>query len=280
MRDMRMRGSDYLAITELPGSLLTNEQFSRFAHRYAVAAGLVSGARVLEVACGAGVGLGYLAGRMAETAPAQVVGMDLTVGLLQEARARLPAAVALAGGDAHHLPFAPNSFDLALCFEAIYYLADAGAFLAEGRRVLAPGGTLVLCLTNPDWPDFVPGLLTTRYPSVPELACSLEHAGFRHVRLYGALPVTAASRLQRMRHRLRRIVLKSRPALRLASRLGPWLRPWAARLMGLGDGVARPLPPALDAITVAQAIIGEGMTPLALDRPDRAHRVLYALATR
>src|SRR5690606_32817718 len=175
-----------------------------------------------------------------------------------------------------HLPFAPNSFDLAICYEAIYYLADADAFLAESRRVLSPGGTLILCLTNPDWPDFVPGLLTTHYPSAPELARRLSRAGFCHVRLYGALPVTAASDLQRLRHRFRRTVLKSR----LRAGIEPWLRPLAARLMGIGVGATHPLPPVLDHLTVARAITGEGLTPLAPDRPDRTHRVLYVLATR
>jgi ubiquinone/menaquinone biosynthesis C-methylase UbiE len=256
---------DYTPITELPGSLLTPEQFSRFAHRYALAAGLASGARVLEVACGAGSGLSYLAERAS-----QVVGMDYTEGMLQPARRRLDAALPLVCGDAQQLPFAAQSMDLLLCFEAIYYLADQDAFLAESRRVLAPGGLLVISLTNPDWPDFVPGALSTYYPSGPELHHRLFRAGFAQVQLYGALPVSAAGGQQRLLHKLRRILDRTG--------LLPRLRPLAAQLMRLGYGELIPLPVALDSVTVAAGVAGLPLTPLAPDAPDRVHRVLYALA--
>jgi SAM-dependent methyltransferase len=256
---------DYTSITELPGSLLTPEQFSRFAHRYAFAAGLAPGARVLEVACGSGSGLPYLAERAA-----QVVGMDYTEGVLQPARRRLAATLPLVCGDAQHLPFAAQSIEMLLCFEAIYYLADQDAFLAESCRVLGPGGMLVISLTNPDWPDFVPGAMSTHYPSGPELYRRLRCAGFAQVQLYGALPVSVAGGQQRLLHRLRRLLDRSG--------LLPLIRPLAARLMRLGYGELIPLPAALDTVTVARAVAGLRLTPLPIDTPDRVHRVLYAFA--
>lgn len=42
------------------------------------------------------------------------------------------------------LPFAGESFDLVLCIEAFHYVADPAAGMAELRRVLRPGGSLVL----------------------------------------------------------------------------------------------------------------------------------------
>jgi ubiquinone/menaquinone biosynthesis C-methylase UbiE len=260
-----MTVGDYTAITELPGSLLTHEQFTRFAHRYALAAGLARVARVLEVACGAGGGLSYVAERAA-----QMVGLDYTARVLYQARRRLHATIPLLCGDAQRLPFAAGSFDLIFCFEAIYYLADAQAFLAESWRVLAPGGTLVVCLTNAEWPDFVPGALSTYYPTGPELARSLDRAGFRQVRLYGALPVSATGGQQRMVQRLRRILL--------GAGLGPLLRPMAAPLRRVGYGELIALPATLDTATVAGAVAGLLLTPIARDAPDRVHRVLYALA--
>jgi len=53
--------TDYTSVTEIAGSKVSNEQLLRMAHRYHFAAGFCAGKDVLEVACGAGVGLGYLA---------------------------------------------------------------------------------------------------------------------------------------------------------------------------------------------------------------------------
>src|SRR5690606_34061985 len=108
---------DYTTITELPGAGLTPEQYSRFIQRYALAAGQAQGRRVLEVACGSGSGLTYLAERAAG-----VVGLDYAGPVLQQARER--STPPLVQGDAHNLPFDAARFDLLLCFEAIYYLCD------------------------------------------------------------------------------------------------------------------------------------------------------------
>jgi SAM-dependent methyltransferase len=42
------------------------------------------------------------------------------------------------------LPFPDDSFDLVVCFEAFYYREDAPAGVAEIRRVLRPGGTVLM----------------------------------------------------------------------------------------------------------------------------------------
>lgn len=49
---------DYTSVTELPGSQATREQQARLYHRYHTAGRYATGKRVLEVACGAGLGLG------------------------------------------------------------------------------------------------------------------------------------------------------------------------------------------------------------------------------
>jgi len=156
---------DFTPITELPGARLNQEQWYRFTHRYTFGAARAVGRRVLEVACGAGIGLGYLG-----SAARQVVGMDVTASLLLRAQAHHGADTPLLGGDAQQMPFADGSFDLVLCFEAIYYLQNPASFCAESRRILAADGTLLIALSNPDWPDFVPGAMRTHYPAVPELA--------------------------------------------------------------------------------------------------------------
>src|SRR5690606_6362202 len=127
-------------------------------------------------------------------------------------------------------------FDLLLCFEAIYYLPDYAAFLAECHRVLNPAGTLLICQSNPDWPDFVPGSLTTHYPPLPQLAACLARAGFREVQATGILPITATSPRQRLVNRVRRWVTHSG--------ILPLLRPLTHALQALSYGELHPLPKA------------------------------------
>jgi SAM-dependent methyltransferase len=56
--------------------------------------------------------------------------------------------VRFAQADCLALPFSPGCFDLVVAFEIIEHLDDPQAFLAELRRVLDPGGTLILSTPN------------------------------------------------------------------------------------------------------------------------------------
>ena len=254
------RATDYTAITELPGSLLTRDQMRRFAQRYMLASKMGTGRCVLEVACGVGGGLGLLA-QQAQ----RVVGMDYTATVLAQARHATP--LPLVQGDAQSLPFADGSFDQLLCFEAIYYLADYPAFLAESRRVLAKGGMILLCQSNPDWPDFVPGALTTHYPSLPELTAALAAAGFTALTCCGTLPRTRASLRQQVTNRLRRYLLQGG----LLPRLGPL----TALLKRLSYGEMIPLPASLTPGAATSWAADLPLTPLPPHQPDRTHRVIY-----
>ena len=55
--------------------------------------------------------------------------------------------VPLLVSDAQTLPFASNSFDVALAMHMLYHVPDRAQALAEMRRVVRPGG-VVLALTN------------------------------------------------------------------------------------------------------------------------------------
>ena len=51
-----------------------------------------------------------------------------------------------------HLPLASGSVDIAICFNALDHMCDPGAALREVKRVLRPGGTLLLMIhTFPGW---------------------------------------------------------------------------------------------------------------------------------
>ncbi|GAA1024386.1 SAM-dependent methyltransferase [Acrocarpospora pleiomorpha] len=110
--------------------------------------GEVRGLRILEVGGGAGQ-----CGRWLARQGAEVVSLDLSYRQLQHAR-RIdqdsPAQLPLVQADAEFLPFAGASFDLACsAFGALPFVADAGAVLAETRRVLRSGGRFVFAVSHP-----------------------------------------------------------------------------------------------------------------------------------
>lgn len=102
----------------------------------------VEGRRVLEVGSGRGGGASYVARYLR---PAEVVGMD-----------RSPQAVALANrlmarpglryevGDAEAIPLPDASFDVVLNVESCHCYGSVPKFLSEVKRVLRPGGHLLL----------------------------------------------------------------------------------------------------------------------------------------
>jgi ubiquinone/menaquinone biosynthesis C-methylase UbiE len=172
--------ADYSTVTETVGTGLTREALAMMATRNAYASEWARGARVLEVGCGAGQGLG----RLASTART-VVGGDYTYSLLVGARRHYGARVLLVCLDGQRLPFEAESFDRVLLFEAIYYLADQAAFVRECRRVLAPGGGVMICAANPERDGFNPSPFSTRYPTAAELHDLLTGGGF-DTQLFGA----------------------------------------------------------------------------------------------
>jgi SAM-dependent methyltransferase len=166
---------DFSTVTEQPQQSASRLQLAMLSTRYDWAAGHASGKDVAEVACGAGLGLGWIA-HMARSVEA---------GDLNAANCRA-ASQTYAGRekirvrrmDAQHLPFPDASFDLLLLFEAIYYLPDAEAFFREARRVLRGGGTLLISTVNRQWTGFNPSPFHTRYFSAAELKDALARSGF------------------------------------------------------------------------------------------------------
>lgn len=112
-------------------------------------------ARLLDVATGTG-DFAILAARLLpETA---VTGVDLSEGMLTVGRAKVEAAglagrVALQAGDALSLGFPDESFDAATAAFGVRNFADLAAGFRELRRVLKPGGRLVVLeLSEPQAP--------------------------------------------------------------------------------------------------------------------------------
>ena len=85
-------------------------------------------------------------------AGATVVGVDLSPGMIEQARKDLAAAgyhdVQLEVGDATQLRFPDATFDKVVCSEVIEHIPAAGAAVREMHRVLKPRGSLVLSTPN------------------------------------------------------------------------------------------------------------------------------------
>ncbi|HEY7636132.1 MAG TPA: methyltransferase domain-containing protein [Gemmatimonadales bacterium] len=102
------------------------------------------GERILDIGCGPGF---YVDELREEVGPqGAVVGLDRSPQMLAAAtgRCRGHANVGFREGEATCLPIDDWSFDAAIAVQVLEYVADVGEALSEMRRVLKPGGRLVL----------------------------------------------------------------------------------------------------------------------------------------
>jgi SAM-dependent methyltransferase len=175
---------DFSAITEVPGNRASADQLAMLYTRYCLAARYSVGKDVLEVACGPGIGLGYLA-----RGARRVVGGDIderNLGVAKQTYKGNPRIV-VERFDAQAMPFPDRCFDLVILFESIYYLADADSFFREAHRVLRSDGVLLISSVHSSWPGFHPSPYSQRYYNHYELAELLARHGF-HSTLYAGFP--------------------------------------------------------------------------------------------
>lgn len=183
---MRTEGlRDFTTVTESPGIMASREQLERLYTRYIFASGYCNGGETLEVACGAGIGLGLLARRSK-----RVVGGDIDSGNLEVAKRTYGCRsnIEVRRIDAHSLPFSDSSFDLIVLYEAIYYLEEPSRFVKEAFRVLRRGGTLLICSVNMEWAGFNPSPFSRAYYSASELYGMLNGAGYSKVETFADSP--------------------------------------------------------------------------------------------
>jgi SAM-dependent methyltransferase len=140
---------------------------------------------VLDVGCGTG----RVALALAEEAD-EVVGVDPSEEMLAEGRARSHGSIVFVRACAEALPFANGRFERAVA-RLVLHLVDRDRALAELRRVLAPGGRLLVATFRPEHFDriwlapYFPSLGTidrARFPEPAVLAGELTRAGFDTVR--------------------------------------------------------------------------------------------------
>jgi SAM-dependent methyltransferase len=98
---------------------------------------------VVDIGCGAGPGLRYLAAR-----GARALGLDHSRYALETALALAPTSSVALNDSAAGLPCASGSADLLLLSELLEHLPDAAPLLRECYRVLRPGGRVVVTTPN------------------------------------------------------------------------------------------------------------------------------------
>jgi len=159
------------------------------------------GERVLDLGCGAGRFVAAL-----RDAGCDPVGVEIAEGALARARANAPGADLRLLEDDGSLPLDHGSVDLVWCSEVLEHVADTAHLLLEVRRVLRPGGRLLvtvpshgrlkaarISLTRFE-SHFDPLGQHLRFYTRRSLAATLRHAGFDEVRVRRGLTARALRR--------------------------------------------------------------------------------------
>lgn len=204
---------DYSLVTESPSLKASQEQVARLYQRYCFARQFAKGKDVIEVACGSGIGLGYLAKVARKVTGGDIDEKNVALAKKNYAAKNGNAALSIKGNgskegqvivdykgleaganidivmmDAHKLNFPGEQFDLLLLYEAIYYLKEPPIFVSEAERVLRRNGVMIVCSVNKDWQDFHPSPYAHKYFSVPEFY-ELFKNRFSKIEMYGGFPI-------------------------------------------------------------------------------------------
>ena len=167
----------------IPGLDIENYWFRRHEVVYQRLADRCTGRDVLEAGFGEGYGADLLAG-----VARRVIGVDYDDSAVAHVRARYPRVEVLQGNLAS-LPLPDASVDVVVNFQVIEHLWDQSQFVAECRRVLRPGGLLLM--STPNRITFTPGSDTpvnpfhTRELNAAELTELLTDGGFEVEGVYG-----------------------------------------------------------------------------------------------
>ena len=135
-------------------------------------------ARVADIACGTGI----LADRIErELAPEAVYGVDMSQGMLAQARER-SSRVQWLTGPAEQLPFDDGALDAVVTSSAFHFFNQPAA-VREFYRVLAPGGLAAVTAMSPRLPDPLHRLSGLRWnpaqqPTPSEMRTLFTDAGF------------------------------------------------------------------------------------------------------
>lgn len=247
-------------VTELPGEEISSEQLFRIYNRYHWTAEYCQNKDVLEVACGSGAGIGYLA-RFSKS----VTAGDYSQTILDAPQNHYKSQFDIRCFDAQDMPFEKASFDVVVMHEALYYIPDADQFLKECCRVLRPGGIVLITSANKDLFDFSPSPHSTVYRGAQELKSLLFNHGF-DVKLFGSIQLAKIGLKQKI----------TRPIKWLAVRLN--LIPKTMRGKRLLKRLVFGRSVLMPAEIVPDMTAIETLTPISGDTPCLTHKIIYCHA--
>ena len=252
---------NFQVVTEMPGDPVSRVQVDRLLSRYTWAASYCGGKDVVEAACGAGPGLGLL-----DKASRSLEAGDFSEPILARAREHYGKRISLQIFDAQRMPFGDHSKDIVILFEALYYLPSASSFVAECKRVLRPGGKVLLATANKDLWDFHPSAFSVQYYGVTELKQLFAEQGFS-TEFFGYERAKQSSVGNRVLRFVKRLAVIS--GLMPKTMAG---KRWLKRIV---FGPPIPMPGEL-------STEGEPQLDLSLidgSQPDTVHEVIYCAAT-
>jgi ubiquinone/menaquinone biosynthesis C-methylase UbiE len=153
--------------------------------------------RLLDIGCGTG----NFAMRAMEAFPRlQVIGLDLSGGMLAQAAPRCQSRFRVIQADSGKLPLADDLFDVVTCCHSFHHYPQQAQVVAEMYRVLRPGGRLIIVDGDRDriWGHVVyDGIVVWAEGAVKHLSCAAFRdiyqaqgfGGIQQVRRRGLLPI-------------------------------------------------------------------------------------------
>jgi len=141
-------------------------------------AGLSSGERVLDVACGTGV----VTRRALELVGPEghVAGLDVNPGMLAVARSASPTSIEWHESSAEAIPCPDASFDVVTCSLGLQFVPDRSAAMREIHRVLAASGRVAIATVGPTPPVFEILAQALARHVKPEVAAFMRHVFSLH----------------------------------------------------------------------------------------------------
>ena len=147
----------------------------------------IAEAVVLDLGCGTGNFLLKLSGL-----PKQLVGLDLSAGMLAQAKSKGMSAM-LIRGNVFLMPFYEEAFDAAYCIQVLHHIPDKSRFISEVYRVLKKEGRFVIQSCSHDqlktfWQyHYFPRALEIdkmRIPDFTEISDMLVQTGFKDISVH------------------------------------------------------------------------------------------------
>ena len=152
-RELKNRLVDFWNTHPLYWDALSTENSAASPMRERAASFIPDGSKVLDVACGSAANAYWMAGRC------KYFGTDISQSGLR--RASQPG-LRLACADADQLPFASESFDAAISTFALEHSVNPVQMLREMRRIVRPGGCIVLLGPSWDLPFWYPNAIQSK----------------------------------------------------------------------------------------------------------------------